>query len=83
MAQHIPWQLLSDDAKEQVLTESVSRDGTDYGLLEASIVVKKEQLRANLENKKAFLFYDEDSDTINVIPESELDKLPLEIEQGL
>ena len=54
----VPFQQSSEDALLGLLEEYVSRDGTDYGDVEASLQVKTQQVRNMLQSGKAIILFD-------------------------
>ena len=64
----IPWQKLSPEAFEGMLEELVSRDGTDYGEQEVGLEDKVAQLRLALEEGRAFIAFDPESESWAVLP---------------
>jgi uncharacterized protein YheU (UPF0270 family) len=63
----IPWQKLPPDTLESVLEEIVTRDGTDYGLLEKSTAEKVKTAKNQLVSERAFLFWDSKSESASLI----------------
>jgi len=66
-ALEIPWQKLNEDVLQGLLEELVSRDGTDYGEQESSLESKVAQLKAALEDKRAFIGFDPETETWSVV----------------
>jgi uncharacterized protein YheU (UPF0270 family) len=67
MAIHIiPVKKLSAKALRGVIEEFISRSGTDYGAVEASMETKFKQAKHNLENGMAVLLYDDETETTNI-----------------
>jgi len=62
----IPVDKLSPEAMQGVIEEYISRDGTDYGEIEASMETKFRQVRHKLENGSAVLIFDDETETINI-----------------
>ena len=68
MAIHIiPVKKLSSKALRGVIEEFISRSGTDYGAVEASMETKFRQAKRNLENGSAVLLYDDETETTNIL----------------
>ena len=63
----VPWQRLSADALMAVIEEFVSRDGTDYGNVEASMADKAEQVKGALANGNATLLFDPISQSCHIV----------------
>jgi hypothetical protein len=67
MAIHIiPVDKLSAEALRGVIKEFISRNGTDYGEVEASVEKKFRQVKQKLENGLAVLLYDDEMETTNI-----------------
>ena len=49
-----------------LIEEFVTRDGTDYGDIEASIATKVQQVINQLERKEVFIVYSEEYETCNI-----------------
>ena len=49
-----------------VIEEFISRDGTDYGEIEASYETKFRQVKHKLEDGSAVLVFDDEAETINI-----------------
>jgi uncharacterized protein len=62
----IPVNKLSAEALQGVIKEFISRDGTDYGEIEASVESKFGQVKQKLENGLAVLIYDDEMETTNI-----------------
>ena len=57
---------LSPDALRGVIEEFISRDGTDYGEIEASPEIKFRQVKCKLETGAAVLIFDDETETTNI-----------------
>ena len=67
MAIHIiPVNKLSAKALQGVIEEFISRSGTDYGAIEASLETSISQVRAKLKSGSAVLVYDDETETTNI-----------------
>ncbi|GGN17175.1 MULTISPECIES: YheU family protein [Marinomonas] len=73
----IPYDSLAPDTLETILDDIVSRDGTDYGDYDLSVAQKREQALGSLRNGNAVLLFDTESETIKMIPKSELNNYDL------
>ena len=51
-----------------LIEEFVTRDGTDYGDIEASMATKVQQVINQLERKEVFIVYSEEYETCNIKP---------------
>ena len=69
MAVHIiPVNKLSAGALKGVIEEFISRSGTDYGAIEASLETSIRQVKAKLKSGSAVLVYDDETETTNIFP---------------
>ncbi|MGP8154025.1 MAG: YheU family protein [Smithella sp.] len=64
----IPVKKLSAKALKGVIEEFISRGGTDYGAVEASMETNFKQVKYKLENGLAVLLYDDETETTNIFP---------------
>lgn len=62
----IPVNKLSTEALQGVIEEYISRDGTDYGDIEASRATKFRQVKDKLEKGLAVLIFDDETQTTNI-----------------
>jgi uncharacterized protein YheU (UPF0270 family) len=62
----IPVNKLSPEALQGVIEEYISRDGTDYGEIEASTEAKFRQAKFKLETGSAVLIFDDETVTTNI-----------------
>jgi len=77
----IPIKKLSARALKGVIEEFISRFGTDYGTVEASIETKFKQVNARLLDGSAVLVFDDNTETTNIFMADDpilkkIDKLP-------
>jgi uncharacterized protein len=63
----IPFGKLSEEALHGVIEEFVTRDGTDYGLVEPEPEQKIERVLRQLKKGDAFIVYDEATMTTNIV----------------
>ena len=69
MAIHIiPVNKLSAKALKGVIEEFISRPGTDYGAIEASLETSFQQVKNKLKNGSAVLIFDDETETTNIFP---------------
>jgi hypothetical protein len=69
MAIHIiPIDRLSPEALQGVIEEFISREGTDYGEIEASPETSFRQVKQRLEKGLAVLIFDDETETTNIFP---------------
>ena len=64
----VPVERLSPEALQGLLEEFVSRDGTDYGESETPLSTRVAQLRERLDRGFAWLLFDADSETWDLLP---------------
>jgi uncharacterized protein YheU (UPF0270 family) len=62
----IPANKLSPEALQGVIEEFISRNGTDYGEVEASRETNFRQVKYTLENGSAVLIFDDETKTTNI-----------------
>ena len=62
----IPVNKLSAKALKGVIEEFISRNGTDYGKIEASMETNFKQVKYKLENGLAVLIFDDENETTNI-----------------
>ena len=62
----IPVNKLSPEALQGVIEEFITRAGTDYGEIEASMETKFGQVKDKLENGSAVLIFDDETETTNI-----------------
>jgi uncharacterized protein len=66
-AVEVPYTELSADALRNLIEDFVTRDGTDYGLVEKTLDQKVAALRRQLESGHAKIFFERHSETINIV----------------
>lgn len=64
----VPVERLSSEALQGLLEEFASRDGTDYGDQETPLDTRVAQLRERLDRGLAWLLFDTDSETWDLLP---------------
>ncbi len=69
---HIPWQSLDAETLQRLLSEIVTRDGTDYGAIERSTANKVRAAKTALEKGAAELHWDEESETAALIAKDQV-----------
>lgn len=62
----VPYDQLSPEALGGVVEEFVTRDGTDYGEMEASLETKINQVMHQLRTGKVVIVFDSESATCNI-----------------
>ncbi|EMS78417.1 YheU family protein [Desulfotignum phosphitoxidans] len=68
----IPFNELSPEALQGVIHEFVTRDGTDYGESEIPLNTKIQQVLNQLHAGKAFIVFDQKTETCNIIPSGDI-----------
>jgi len=66
-AVEVPYTELSADTLRNLIEDFVTRDGTDYGLVEKTLDQKVAALRRQLESGHAKIFFERHSETINIV----------------
>ena len=62
----IPVNKLSAKALKGVIEEFISRNGTDYGAIEASWEINVKQVKEKLKGGLAVLVFDDETETTNI-----------------
>ena len=70
-AVEVPLEALESRTLQRLAEEFVTRNGTDYGLREHSLEEKVEGLMNALQTGRARIYYEAESQTINIIPTPE------------
>ena len=63
----IPYDQLSTETLETLITEFVARDATDYGETEVSLERKVEQVKKQLQSDKAIIVFNGSTQTCNIV----------------
>jgi uncharacterized protein YheU (UPF0270 family) len=63
----IPANELSGDAVRAIIEEFITREGTDYGAQEYSLVDKTEHVKRQLEKGEIYIDYDVESQTCQLV----------------
>ena len=63
----IPADKLSAEALQGIIEEFISRGGTDYGSVEASLETNFKQVKYKLEKGLAVLVFDDEAETTNIL----------------
>ena len=66
----IPYASLSQQALRSLIEEYVSREGTDYGDVQADLPTKVEQVRLQLERGEAQITFDPETETTDISVEA-------------
>ncbi len=68
----IPHRELSPEALQGIIEDFVTRDGTDYGEVEATLKEKVDQVKRQLDKGNYFLLYDTELQTIGLVAKDQL-----------
>jgi uncharacterized protein len=68
----IPYQNLSPAALQGVIEEVVTRDGTDYGLVEATLEQKINGVMRQVKKGDAVIVYDEATQTTTIVRKEDI-----------
>ena len=69
-AVEVPMESLEPGTLRRLAEEFVTRDGTDYGVRERSLEEKVAGLLREIETGRARIYYEAESQTINIVPVS-------------
>jgi uncharacterized protein YheU (UPF0270 family) len=73
----VPWQDIDKATLENLIQEYVTRDGTDYGEQEVSLETKVAQVHERLKTGAAVVWFDEGTETVNILPREDIDPADL------
>jgi len=68
----IPYEKLSREALDGLIEEFVTREGTDSGYTKTSLEENVEMVKRQLKKGDAFIVYDEDTQTANIVSKNRL-----------
>ena len=71
----IPYRQLSPEALTGIIEEFINREGTDYGDKIYSLEEKRNQLLLQLEREEAFIVFDPESESCNIISRAQLRRI--------
>ena len=63
----VPYTELDPDTLRALVEEFITREGTDYGHQEVTLDTKVRQVMSQLQNKKAFVTFDPETETATVV----------------
>lgn len=63
----IPHTQISPDALQGLIEEFITRDGTDYGALEVSLMQKVQQIERQIVRGDVVIVFDEASETVSLL----------------
>lgn len=61
---------LEEETLIQLVREFILREGTDYGVNEVALETKINQVRRQIEKKDVLIFFDPNSETVNLVPQT-------------
>ena len=70
----IPFKQLPPETLQNLLEEYATRDGTDYGEREVSLVDKVSSLRRQLEDKSIVIWFEPGEESVNLILAEDIPK---------
>ena len=62
----IPWTSLSEDALLGIIEEFITREGTEYGLVEYGLSEKVEQIRHQIREELVRVVYDAQTNSVSL-----------------
>ncbi len=62
----VPWQDIAPETLENLISEFVLREGTDYGEVEVSLAHKIDQIKALLRSGEAVIVYSELHESVDI-----------------
>jgi len=68
----IPHQRLAPETLDALIESFIAREGTDYGVKEASLLDKAEQLKNQILSEQVIIVFDQESDSFNLLPREDL-----------
>ena len=78
----VPIEQIPKDLLNKLLDSFIGREGTDYGTIELSIEEKRTNLKKLLRNKEAFIAFDGESETFNLLSKTEVQQLKLDLDNS-
>jgi uncharacterized protein YheU (UPF0270 family) len=63
----VPYSALSEHALDALITEFVTRAGTDYGAVERTLTEKIADVRRQLERGEARIVFDPETESTNIV----------------
>ena len=71
MIVEVPHDALPEDTLNRLIEEFVTREGTSYGERDYSLEEMVEHVKSQLKNKKAFIQFDDQTETCHIITDYE------------
>ena len=75
----VPLKQIPSELLDKLLDSFINREGTDYGSVELSIEEKRSNLKEVLKRKEAFIAFDGESETFNLLSKNEVKQLKLDL----
>ncbi len=72
----VPYQQISADALRALLEEFITREGTDYGMVELTLAEKVNRAYQQLEREEVVIIFDDETERCHIINARELASLP-------
>ena len=63
----IPWNSLSEEALRGVIEEFITREGTEYGLVEYGLSKKVDQIRRQLREDLVRVVFDAETNSVSLV----------------
>ena len=73
----VPYDQVPNEPLQRLLESFISREGTDYGVVERSLPEKVEDLREQLKRREVVIVFDGESESFNLITRQEARSLGL------
>lgn len=73
----VPYDQVPNEPLQRLLESFISREGTDYGVVERSLPEKVEDLRGQLKRREIVIVFDGESESFNLITRQEARSLGL------
>ncbi len=68
----IPWESLDRDTLDNLISEFVTRDGTDYGHADVTLESKTGAVWRALQSGEAVISFDEETETVTILSKEEI-----------
>ncbi len=78
---NIPWDSIEPETLERLLSEIVTRDGTDYGAVETPTQTRINRALKDLQRGRASLYWDPDTETTALLPTDQVREIEREYEK--
>jgi hypothetical protein len=72
----VPWTELEEDTLRNLLEDYVTRGVSDAGDVETPLAARAERVRRLLESGEVVVWFDETTETVNILPRRELPEAP-------